>query len=378
MARPKLNPVDRVDGSGLLRPERPSITAVARRAAVSIATVSRVVNGGGKVQPELARRVREAIEQIGYLPDGSARALSSGRSRLFGVIISNLRNPFFPELLQHFEEKAVSLGYEVLVASTAYDVQRMGTCINRMLQRKVDGVAVMTFGIEGPLLNRFSEQGVPLVFMDSAPKGPNMFAVQVDYDTGIQQAIQHLAVLGHRRIGLVLGPQHHESVAKRKAALDRAFRRIGMQQSAELVYIGDHSLQSGELALVAFHALDRPPTAILCSNDLSALGVIHAAQEAGISIPTDLSVIGFDGIEIGAYLVPPLTSILMSRQDIAEAAIEALWNHVEGRQHAPEKPIGTQLLIRQTTAIPKGSLDDLTPKADSQQRPSALKRRALQ
>ena len=357
MPRPKSSLTETTNANG--SPRRPSIVAVAKAAGVSIATVSRVVNRSETVQPELARRVREAIAAIGYLPDGSARTLSSGRSRLFGVIISNLMNPFFPELLQSFEERAVSVGYEVLVASTAYDLQRMDSCINRMLQRKVDGVAVMTFGIEGPLLTRISDQGVPVVFMDSAPKGSNMLAIQVDYDRGIEQAVQHLAVLGHRRIGLVLGPQKEKSVGKRKEAMDRAFKAVGLQQPAELVYFGDHSLKSGEAALKEFLALKRPPTAVMCSNDLSAFGVMHAAQESGVSIPQDLSVVGFDGIEMGAYMVPPLTSVLMSRREIAEVAVDALWNRVEGRTEEAVRVVGTQLLMRQTTAVPRGSLDDL-------------------
>ncbi len=347
----------------MTKPVRPSITSVARRAGVSLATVSRVVNDHGKVQPALVERVRAAIHETGYLPDGSARTLSSGRSRLFGVIISNLTNPFFPELLQSFEEKAVSLGYEVLVASTAYDLQRMHTCINRMLERKVDGVAVMTFGIEGPLLNRFADHGVPLVFMDAAPKGPTMTAVAVDYDTGIQQAVQHLAVLGHRRIGLVSGPVSQQSVARRREAFTRAFQRIRLPLPPELVFCGDHSLQSGEAALEKFLALTQPPTAVLCTNDLSAIGVMHAAENAGISVPGDLSIIGFDGIEIGAYLVPPLTSILMSRREIAGAAVDALWSTVNGKPYAPDMPVRTELLVRRTTAIPKGTLDHLQPMA---------------
>ena len=337
---------------------RPSIRAVAKEAAVSIATVSRVLNNRETVQPDLARRVRNAIEKTGYLADVSARALSSGRSRLFGVIISDLTNPFFPELLQSFEESAVALGYEVLVASTAYDLQRMSLCIDRMLQRKVDGVAVMTFGIEGPLLNRFVDRGVPLVFMDEAPAGPNTHAIQVDYQSGIDQAIQHLAVLGHRRIGFVSGPEQQVSVANRKRAVERAMRSAGLQTPRELTFSGDHSLESGEAALSAFLALGKPPTAILCSNDLSAIGVMHAAEHAGVAIPSDISLIGFDGIEIGAFLVPSLTSIVMSRREIAEAAVNALWKSAEGDE-VKQARIKTHLLVRRTTAVPSGSLTDL-------------------
>ena len=337
---------------------RLSIVAVAEEANVSIATVSRVLNDNITVQPELVKRVRRAIEKTGYLPNVSARALSSGRSRLFGVIISNLTNPFFPELLQSFEEYAVALGYEVLVASTAYDLQRMTHCIDRMLERKVDGVAVMTFGIEGPLLNKFANRGVPLVFMDEAPPSPMTTAIQVDYQAGIEQAIQHLAVLGHRKIGFVSGPEHHISVANRSRAVSRAMHSVGLSQSPESVFIGDHSVQSGEAALAHFLAQATPPTAILCSNDLSAIGVMHAADSMGLCVPDDMSLIGFDGIEFGAYTVPPLTSVMMSRREIAQAAVNVLWRKIEG-EAITQAPIRTRLLVRRTTGIPRGTMDDL-------------------
>lgn len=343
-------------------PQRLGIVAVAREARVSIATVSRVLNNQNTVKPELVLRVRQAVEKTGYLADGSARALSSGRSRLFGVIISNLTNPFFPELLQSFEEHAVALGYEVLVASTAYDLNRMNLCIDRMLARKVDGVAVMTFGMEGPLLNRFADRGVPLVFMDQAPPGANTFAVQVNYDTGIQQAIQHLAVLGHRRIGFVSGPEQQVSVANRRHAVDQAMRFVGLPRTPELTFAGDHTLRSGEEALSVLLGLRQPPTAILCSNDLSAIGVMHSAASAGIRIPDDLSLIGFDGIEIGAYMVPALTSVVMSGSAIAEAAVSVLQRSVEGLR-AASACIDTHLLVRRTTDIPTGSLGDLKASA---------------
>lgn len=338
--------------------ERTGIVAVAKEANVSIATVSRVLNQNASVQPELVRRVREAVMKTGYLANVSARALSSGRSRLFGVIISDLTNPFFPELLQFFEEFAVALDYEVLVASTAYDLQRMSMCIDRMLARKVDGVAVMTFGMEGPLLNRFVDRGIPLVFMDQAPATGNCYAIQVDYSSGIEQAVQHLTVLGHRRIGFVSGPEQQASVANRKRAVERAMRNIGMPYVPELNFSGDHSLESGEQALRSFLSLNDPPTAILCTNDVSAIGVMHAAETAGISIPRELSLIGFDGIEIGAFVVPSLTSVMMSRRAIAEAAVQTLWKSVS-EQEVPRTTIATQLLVRRTTAVPRGALDDL-------------------
>jgi LacI family transcriptional regulator len=137
---------------------------------------------------------------------------------LIGVIISDITNPFFPELIQSFEEEAIDSNYEILIGSTAYDSRRMEICIERMLQRKVEGVAVMTFGIEEPQLDRLSAQNIPLVFIDVAPKGRAISAIRVDYGAGIREAIEHLVTLGHRRLAFIAGPKGLHSAKSRKEA----------------------------------------------------------------------------------------------------------------------------------------------------------------
>ena len=147
-------------------PARTDIRTIAKAANVSIATVSRAMNRAPTVNPKMAKRVWEVIDELDYVPNTHARALVSGRSRLFGLIVSEITNPFFPELIQGFEGIAVEHGYEILIGSTNYDPKRMSHCIRRMLERKVDGVAVMTFGIEEPLLDQLANRKVPLVFID--------------------------------------------------------------------------------------------------------------------------------------------------------------------------------------------------------------------
>src|ERR1035441_9382205 len=203
----------------LAKNQRVDVHAVARRARVSIATVSRTVNGNLTVNPVYAARVQDAINKLGYIPNTQARALVSGRSRLIGVIISDITNPFFPELIQSFEEEAIDSNYEILIGSTAYDSRRMEICIERMLQRKVDGVAVMTFGIEEPLLDRLAAQNIPLVFIDVAPKGRAISAIRVDYGAGIREAVEHLVTLGHRRLAFIAGPKGLHSAESRKEVL---------------------------------------------------------------------------------------------------------------------------------------------------------------
>ena len=186
-------------------PAKLDIRAVAERAQVSIATVSRTINGISSVGPELAKRVWKAIEELDYYPNTQARGLVSGRSRLLGLVISEITNPFFPELIQGFEEIAVEHGYEILIGSTNYDPKRMNLVIRRMLERKVEGVAVMTFGIEEPLLQQLAERNIPLTLIDFDLPNPLVSTLRVDYDAGIRQAVHHLAALGHRQVAFVSG-----------------------------------------------------------------------------------------------------------------------------------------------------------------------------
>src|ERR1700722_7001781 len=210
------------------RPERMDIRTIAQAANVSIATVSRTINGVATVNPEMAKRVLAVIDELDYFPNTQARALVSGRSRIFGLIVPEITNPFFPELIQGFEDIAVEHGYEILVSSTNNDPRRMSHCIRRMLERKVEGVAVMTFGTEEPLLDQLAKRKVPLVFIDVGPDRPSISLLKVDYHHGIHQAVQHLVTLGHRTIAFIRGPMKLHSAQSRKAAFSRSLHECGI------------------------------------------------------------------------------------------------------------------------------------------------------
>ncbi|WP_263419000.1 LacI family DNA-binding transcriptional regulator [Terriglobus albidus] len=342
---------------------RLDIRTVAHAAGVSVATVSRVINKVPSVDPALAKKVWESIQKLGYVPNTQARALVSGRSKLLGVIISDITNPFFPELIQGFEDKAVEVGYETLIGSTNYDLQRMELCIQRMLERKVEGVAVMTFGIEEPLLDRLASQGIPMVFIDLAPKKKGISTIRVDYQKGIYEAVQHLAVLGHRRIAFISGPERLHSAVARLQAFRNAVDDIGLRVPESYVFYGDHTVEGGERGVEHLLTLSRPPTAIMCSNDMTAIGAMHALSRAGLSIPRDISLIGFDDIRISEYMLPPLTTIRMSGRDIAASAVTALLD-----SSTPPRDVETKLVVRQTTTVPAGTLADLRKKSGKAQR----------
>ena len=341
------------------RPGTISIRDVAQRAGVSIATVSRAVNHIPTVNAELARRVWEAIEEVGYLPNTQARALVSGRSRMLGLIVSEITNPFFPELVQEFENLAVAQGYEVLIGSTNYEPARTESLIRRMLQRNVDGVAVMTFGIEEDLVQKLVEREFPLVFVDAGPDLPNIRVVKVDYGEGIRQGVQHLAALGHRQIVFISGPLRLRSAVARRDAFLKSMAELGLTVPAEHMIEGQHTMEGGIEAMARVLLLDQLPTGIMCSNDMTAIGVLHALYRTPYKVPSDISVVGFDDIHLAQFMLPPLTTVQMSCRDLAFAAVEGLRAGIEpdyADSRKKEWRIPTHLVVRQSSTFPRGSL----------------------
>ncbi len=333
----------------------PDIRTVAALAKVSIATVSRTVNGSSGVSDRLQKRVWQAVNQLNYFPNTHARTLVSGRSRLFGVIVENITNPFFPELIQSFEEIAVAHGYEILVSSTNSDPAVLTRCVRRMLERKVDGVAVLTFGEEEPVLDQLMQHDVPMVLAEFRLDNPKTSTILLDYATGIRAAVSHLKDLGHTRIAFLAGPHKLHSAITRENDFSAAMQALGLEIQKKWIIECDHMLQGGMAGFRKLQTLAARPTAIVCSNDMTAIGVLRAAYTEGLRVPQDLSVIGLDDIAFDEYTLPPLTTIRMSRAELARAAFEALRQQAED----PANPrmrreflVSTSLVVRGSTAKP--------------------------
>ena len=310
--------------------ERIDIRGVARLAKVSPATVSRAMNGVPSVDSKIAKRVWKVVHDSGYLPNTQARALVSGRSKTLGIIISDLTNPFFPELIKGFEDVAVEHGYEIMVGSTYYDKNRMSRCIRRMIERNVDGVAVMTFGLEEPLIEQLAERQIPLVFIDMGLKSSGASVLKVDYHQGIRQGVQHLAALGNRNIAFVSGPRELRSAMLRQAAFSRSLQECGIKNKSAWMMEGNHTVEGGMEAMERLLALGDLPTAVMCSNDMTAIGLLHTLYRVGLRVPEDISIVGFDDIHIARLTIPPLTTVVMSRIEVARAAVAALRSELDG------------------------------------------------
>lgn len=339
------------------------IRDVAALARVSIATVSRTMNYIPTVDPALAARVWKAVADLNYFPNTQARALVSGKSKLLGLIVSEITNPFFPELIHEFEQVAIAAGYEILIGSTNYEPKTMELCARRMLERKVDGVAIMTFGVEEFVLDRFTAENIPITFIEAGQQRPKADTLCVDYRAGIDEAVQHLAVLGHRKIGFISGPLALHSAALRKQAFIDSSKTIGLIINPDWMIEGDHTLDGGRDAMKKILTRAQVPTAVMCSNDLTAIGVQHALFEATLKVPDDFSIIGFDDVHLAEYTIPPLTTVRMSCRELAEGAVRALLSRTKtghGNLESNHRSIiKTRLIVRQTTGLPKGALYDL-------------------
>jgi LacI family transcriptional regulator, galactose operon repressor len=326
------------------------IREIARRAKVSTATVSRAINRVPTVHPQLSKKVWKVVDELGYYPNTQARALVLGRSRIFGLVVSEITNPFFPEIVQTFENLAVENNYEILLTSTVHDPKRMESSVRRMIERRVDGVAILTFGMGESLIEYLRGRKVPLVFVDVGPDVPGVANIRINYLNGIRQAVQHLAAMRHTRIAFISGPQQSNSSIARCQAFKTAMGEIGL--FPELIIIGDHRMEGGMKAFHELHALADPPTAVLCSNDMTAIGVMREAYEQNVRIPQGLSVVGFDDIRLTEFTIPPLTTVQMSQKELAKIAFRALLNEVDqvqGEQcHTYE--LVTSLVLRRSTA----------------------------
>src|SRR5205807_4601312 len=221
---------------------------------------------------------------------GCFRARRRGRwfpaaTEFLGSIVSEITNPFFPEIVHVFEETAIQHNYEILVTSTAHNTERMKTAVRRMLEHRVEGVAVMTFGMEESLLDDLKLRNVPLVFVDVGPPRARVSNIRIDYLHGIRQAVQHLAALRHEKIAFITGPLTLKSALARKDAFVRSMSEIGMAADPELIVEGDHTPEGGEEAFSKLLSLRLRPSAILCSNDMTAIGVMRKCYSDKIVVP---------------------------------------------------------------------------------------------
>jgi DNA-binding LacI/PurR family transcriptional regulator len=347
--------------------------SVAERAGVSVATVSRAVNHLPTVNRKTARRIWQAISDLNYSPNKHARALVNGGSGLLGLIVPKSPDPFILELIHSFEEAAFGFGYGVLISSVGSDPEQISHAIRRMVDRNAEGLAAMIFDGPSTIMEELDRRSIPYVCIDREGRHPRGCLLQIDYFHGIRQGVQHLAILGHRRIGFASNHTQLFSTQSAVASFTKALSECGMDAQPSWIVLNQNSqkpeTQDPETQDPNDRAIERllagkfPPTAVICSSASSAIQVMSAAARVEMKVPEDLSVIAFGDHLPAVHL--PLTSILISPSEVARAAVDAIRNHGEaGTSPSRRVTIRPRLVLRSSTGFPRGSMKDLQPHVD--------------
>ncbi|MFZ4764377.1 MAG: LacI family DNA-binding transcriptional regulator [Roseimicrobium sp.] len=332
---------------------------VAARCGVAESTVSHVINGTKFVAPATKEKIEQALREMNFHRDSHARRLARGHSNFLGLIISDIENPFYPGLIKAFESAALAQGFEVLLCATNYDATRTDDAFRKMIENKSPGVAVMTSRVDPKMAKYLADHGVASVFLDSGDPGPRKSDIRVDYRKGVTAAVRYLHHLGHRDFALIAGPLNRASHLAYRHAMEAALTEL--QLKARIVE-GNNDEDTGAAAVQRLLATERFPTAILCSNDVTAMGATRALFKCGLRVPTDVSVVGADDIPFAALTQPPLTTVQMPRERLGTLALELL-QELLGKKSGKGKAVvlDTELVIREST----GSAQDNTTAAAS-------------
>ncbi|MDQ2713030.1 MAG: LacI family transcriptional regulator [Acidobacteriota bacterium] len=321
---------------------------VADKAGVSVTTVSHVLNETRPVAEATRRRVLHVIAELNYFKNTSARLLVRGKSDLLGLVISDIENPFFPELIKSFESACARERMEVLLCATNYDRGQAEKALRRMLENQVQGVAVMTSQFDEELASQLTGKGIPLVLLGSARPKKNRSSITIDYQKGIADAVQHLVQLGHRAIAIASGPLNQVSALEYQTAVVDGLAKAGLTPFA--LFEGNHRPESGARAVQTMLTGPRRPTAIFCGNDRMAIGALGAAVELGFRVPGEVSIVGSDDIWMARYCYPALTTVRIPRDTLGQLAFDVLIKMLQSKgRRGTRHVLETQLIERQST-----------------------------
>jgi len=340
--------------------ERVTIRELARLSGVSVGTVSRALNGYSDVSPETRERIMQLARSLEYTPTAAARMLVTQRSHVIGVFLEtgeghpDLQHPFFHEVMVGIKHCLGERGFDLLLFASEQPGNGFGphSYEKRCRHHNVDGTVLMGVDPDDEETRRLVRSTLPCVGVDVALTGPATGYVISDNRTGIHAAMRHLHELGHRRIAHITGLVETRPGGERLRAYRDALRDLGLGYRDEYVAYGDFYVESGRAATARLLALDEPPTAIVAASDLMVLGALRAASEAGVSVPGDLSLVGFDDIQLAGHLHPPLTTVRQDKAGLGRAAGEALVACIEGADAPAVTTLPVELIVRESTAPP--------------------------
>jgi DNA-binding LacI/PurR family transcriptional regulator len=327
-----------------------NIYDVANAAKVSISTVSRVINNPELVSANTRKRVQEVMETLNFIPNSLARSLTSKSTQTIGVVVADITNPYYAELLRSIQDAGNDIGYSIISCNSHEDMARERRIISTLLEKQVDMIILV--GGRGTGTDFTTHvldlaKQIPVILCNEYLKGENIYSVVCDKSEGTQLAVRHLVSLGHKRIAFINGGAVYKPSADKMKGYKKALKEAGLAIQVEYIQYGDYHLESGSDCVEKLLALEEPPTAIITSNDLMALGAIKAIQALGKRVPEDISIIGFDDIYLNNYITPALTSVRQKLDELGKKSVALIPLIMEGK--APAKTIiHPDLVIRET------------------------------
>jgi LacI family transcriptional regulator len=333
-----------------------TIRDVAAAAQVSAGTVSRVLNGKRDVGAELRHRVLAAVAELGYRPNGAARSLRTRAAMVLGVIISDVTNSFFTAVVRGAEDKAQNAGYSVVLANADEDLRKEARYLEVAVAEQMAGVLLSPASSRLTSIEVLAERGIPVVTIDRRLTSAAVDSVTVNNHQAAREATQHLIAQGCRRVGIIAGPAQITTGATRLAGYRAALRAAGRDAGQDLTAYGYFRTDGGYAAARQLLQLPQPPDGLLISNDLMTIGALQAIAEAGLSIPDDIAVVGFDNASWATAFRPPLTVVTQPTYEIGEVATDLLLRRVNGEQFPPRHVVLRAKLVERESSrrLPPG------------------------
>jgi LacI family transcriptional regulator len=330
-----------------------TIRDVARRARVSVGTVSNVMAGSATVRPELKKRVDDAMKELDYHPNPIARSLKTKQTQTLGTVISDITNPFFPQVVRGAEDAASAAGYLLITLNTDDHLDREQRALATLRARKVDGILlVVAPGDEVGHIESVMKAGIPVVCLDRVPRGAEVDSVCVDNALGMRMCVNHLLARGRKRIGFLGGTRELSTGRERMKAFLETLRSRGVEADAELVREGDFRDESGYRLAKELMLSNRPPEAIVASNALMGVGALKAMQELGVRCPEDVALAVFDEMPLAEVLKPKLTVVAQPAYEMGKRGAELLLARIEGLETRPvpvRMELAPELIVREST-----------------------------
>ena len=330
-----------------------TIKDVAKRAGVSVATVSRVLNKSGPVSPEAAERIHEAANALHYVPHGGARSLITSKTSTIGVLLPDLYGGFFSEMIRGIDQTAQHHGYHLLLSGSHNRKAEMEAAM-RAMRGRTDGVIAMSPHFDAATLVENLPPSLPVILLSCEARDEDYQVIAIDNVGGAEVMVRHLVKLGHRRIAMVMGEKGHFDTAERLQGYRHALVEAGITPDERYEAQGDFSEASGHRAVQELLALPDRPTAIFCANDSMAIGGLAAVHDAGLRVPEDVTVVGFDDIPLAHYMSPPLSSVHVPVFEMGERAVTRLIAALKGEPVSERRHerLPTRLVVRSSCAAP--------------------------